>query len=234
MDRFLDLELSRSTQDIYFMRASIARALKKALPRFQGTFLDVGCGVQPYRAIITSPPSGVERYIGMDLAGNAVHTYKAVAPDILWDGCTIPLEDGSVDSAMATEVLEHCPDPDAVLAEIARVLRPGGVLFFTVPFLWPLHDVPHDEYRYTPFALERHLEKAGFTDRRILPHGGWDASLAQMIGLWAMRRPMSSRKRRLISFLTVPVIRYLFAHDHVPALTSGPMVPGLSGTAVKA
>ena len=232
-DRFLELELNAATQDIYIVRTAIRRALVRALPRFTGTFLDVGCGVQPYRDMILSAPSQVQRYIGMDLAANEVATYRALPPDITWDGTTIPLADASVDSAMATEVLEHCPDPDAVLAEIFRVLRPGGTFFFTVPFLWPLHDVPYDEYRYTPFALDRHLAKAGFVDREIIPHGGWDASLAQMIGLWVKRRPMSAGKRRVMEKLTLPVVKYLIEHDHLPALRSGPMIPGLSGTAVK-
>ena len=53
--------------------------------------------------------------------------------------------------------------------------------------LWPLHDVPYDECRYTPFAIKRHLRNAGFEQFRLKPLGGWDASLAQMIGLWILR-----------------------------------------------
>ena len=230
---FLDLPLHRETQDRYFIRKAILAALRKAMPRFHGTFLDVGAGVQPYRNMITEGAPKITRYLGMDLETNAVAGYRKVTQDLYWDGGTIPLDDSSVDSAMATEVLEHCPDPGAVLREIARVMRPGGVFFFTVPFLWPLHDVPYDEYRYTPFALERLVREAGFDEVVVRPHGGWDASLAQMIGLWARRRPMSDRKRNLVSRITLPVVRYLLRHDHVPDPRSSPMVLGLSGTAVR-
>lgn len=95
----------------------------------------------------------------------------------------MPFEDNSFDSMMATEVLEHCPDPLLIVQEMKRVLKPGGVLFFTVPFLWNLHEVPHDHYRYTPFALERIFRNCGM-QLELHAHGGWNTSMAQMIGMW--------------------------------------------------
>jgi SAM-dependent methyltransferase len=133
---------------------------------------------------------------------------------------------------MATEVLEHCPQPEAVLREIFRVLRPGGLLFLTVPFLWPLHDNPHDEYRYTPFSLARHLESAGFCDARIKAMGGWDAALATMIGLWVQRRPIPRTARRVLQVSLFPVYRWLLSRDAVPGtFEKSCMITGLSATA---
>lgn len=232
-DPYLHLPLTAGSQDLYAVRTAIRQALRAQLPRFAGAFLDVGCGVQPYRSLITAPPSRVTRYVGMDLAANAVKTYQAVKPDVEWDGRSIPLADACMDSAMATEVLEHCPDPVAVLREIHRVLAPGAVFFFTVPFLWPLHDVPYDEYRYTPFALERMLREAGFREPMVRPLGGWDASLAQMLGLWALRRPMPDWKRRVVKRITLPIVRSLLRHDHVPDPRSAPMITGSWGIATK-
>lgn len=232
-DPYLDLPLDAGTQDLYAVRTAIRQALRAQLPRFAGTFLDVGCGVQPYRPLLTAPPSKITRYVGMDLAANAVKTYRAVEPDVQWDGRTIPLADASMDSAMATEVLEHCPDPVGVLREVHRVLLPGAAFFFTVPFLWPLHDVPYDEYRYTPFALERMLKEAGFRETMVRPLGGWDASLAQMLGLWALRRPMPAWKRSVVKRITLPIVRSLLRHDHVPDPRSAPMITGLWGIATK-
>lgn len=232
LDPFLKPALTRGTQDRYLVRSAILAALKGQLNCFSGTFLDVGCGIQPYRSVIMGAGK-VQRYIGMDLADNMVSGYRAVPPDLQWNGAVIPLEHDSVDSAMATEVLEHCPDPLAVLQEVHRVLKPGGVFFFTVPFLWPLHDVPYDEHRYTPFALERMLSQAGFVDHTVRPTGGWDASLAQMIGLWVCRRPMSARRRKLLQRLTLPVVRWLIQRDTIPAPSSSPMITGLWGIARK-
>ncbi|MBK7271069.1 MAG: class I SAM-dependent methyltransferase [Flavobacteriales bacterium] len=232
-DTYLDLRLTAENQASYFVRGAIQHALERVRPRFHGTLLDVGAGLQPYRQLVTAPPSRVERYVALDLAVNEMAAYRKKEHDLEWDGITIPLGADAVECAMATEVLEHCPAPESVMREIHRVLKADGIFFFTVPFLWPLHDVPYDEYRYTPFALERMLRAAGFAEVELSPHGGWDASLATMLGLWARRRPMSVGKRRVISAITKPIVRYLLKHDHVPDLRSAPMITGISGVAIK-
>lgn len=218
--------------EVYVAKKYVTDALKAALPQFHGTVLDIGCGDMAYRDLLLGSPSRAERYVGLDLAGG---TYAARhQPDLLWDGKTIPLDEASVDCALAVEVLEHCPEPERVLAEAHRVLRPGGLFFFTVPFLWPLHDVPHDEYRYTPFALERHLRNTDFADVAIHAHGGWDASLAQMLALWVRRRPMPKRRRAVLQRLAAPVVRKLMATDRPPTdFMTAPMVNGLYGFARK-
>jgi SAM-dependent methyltransferase len=231
--KFIGLPLTADTQDIFWMRNAIEGALRAALPRFHGTLLDVGCGVKPYEEILLGAGSAVQRYIGLDLAPTEGAAYAQAAPDITWDGTVIPMDDASVDSVMATEVLEHCPEPGRVLSEIFRVLRPGGTLFLTVPFLWPLHDMPYDEYRYTPFSLERIMRTAGFTGVELKPTGGWNASLAQMIGLYVERAPMGHRHRRFLRMITFPLVRRLIAREKTPDVMQGPMITGLSALAVK-
>ncbi len=226
---FLDVTLQAGTLDRWLIRNRILEALREALPSISGVVLDVGCGAQPYRAVVMSPPSRAVTYIGLDIPSDL---YQGL--DVAWDGRTMPLADECVDQVLLTEVLEHCPDPDRVLAEAFRVLRPAGRVFFTVPFLWPLHDVPYDEYRYTPFALERILGTAGFGEVTIRALGGWDASLAQMLGLWLRRRPMRGWLRAVLSRLAVPVIRGLARVDRRPsAFVEGTMLTGLCGSAVK-
>jgi SAM-dependent methyltransferase len=229
---FVNPVLTPWNLDVYHTRHSIWRSIQDVLPQLEGTLLDVGSGQSPYREMLTAPPSKVESYLGMDFADNH---YAAYAHDLTWDGKTIPLSEAAVNCTIATEVLEHCPDPGQVLREIGRVLKPGGLVFLTVPFLWPLHDVPYDEYRYTPFSLERHLREAGFEQIRILAHGGWDASLAQMLGLWATRRQMSLTWRRVIGRVILAINRRLLKADKVPGqFDQSVMVTGFSATARKA
>jgi glycosyltransferase involved in cell wall biosynthesis/SAM-dependent methyltransferase len=232
MALFIHPRLAPRNLDKYHVRRSIAEAMQALRPLLSGTLLDIGCGQMPYKSLLTGPPSQVVRYIGLDFEDNPNYDNR---PDIVWQDGRIPLGADSVDCAICTEVLEHCREPEAVLTEIHRVLKSEGLLFFTVPFLWPLHDVPCDEYRYTPFSLRRHLAASGFGDIEIKAMGGWDASLAQMLGLWVRRRPMKGWARALLSYATILPIRWLISSDRRKNsdFNRSTMITGLSGTAVK-
>jgi SAM-dependent methyltransferase len=229
-DAFLAPKATLDRLHDYRLRRDILRSITDQLPNFFGTFLDVGCGRMPYKSLILSPPSQVKRYVGADVEGNP-HGH----PDLIFDGQHIPLEDASVDSAMATEVLEHCTEAKQLLHEIIRVLKPGGLFLFTVPFIWPLHEVPHDHYRYTPFALKRLFNQVGFIKLQLKGHGGWDASLAQMVGLWVTYRGMRPYKRKILALVLRPIIQFLNRHDVLPEPcdAEASMFTGLSGTARK-
>ena len=233
MKDFINIKLSLKNLDRYYIREAIFSALSKSLINLKGELLDIGCGKMPYKEYILAN-TNVTGYTGLDIE-SALQYDKQVKPDYTWDGVTMPFEDASFDCAFGTEVLEHCPQPEIILKEVYRTLKPGGVFFFTVPFLWNLHEVPHDEYRYTPFSLERHLKNSGFTDIRIKATGGWHASMAQMLGLWVMRSPMTSRKRQLLAKLLKPIIKYLIKIDNPEAVQfkEGQMITGLYGLVKK-
>jgi len=232
---FLDPVLSANTMDIYWIRKSIVTALKHYLDRASGVLLDVGCGQMPYKTLI-SRYKEITNYIGLDIENPNYQTN--CRPDLFWDGVRIPLADNSVDCAIATELFEHVPTLEVMLKEIKRVLRPGGSVFFTVPFLWPLHDMPHDEYRYTPFSLKNIFERAGYLDTNIAALGGWDASLAQMIGLWIKRRPMEESQRSKFVELWLPFYQELLrseqdgpVFDYDAMSKQSLMITGLYGVA---
>lgn len=231
-DNFIQIPFSVDNLDRYFIRTSIFKAIQSNLSYFKGRLLDVGCGQMPYRKYIIEN-GNVGKYIGLDIE-TAIEYNKDVKPDYTWDGTTIPFEDCSYETLIATEVLEHCPDPLLILKEMYRVLKNEGYIFLTVPFLWPLHEVPHDEYRYTPFALTRILTEAGFENVTIRPGGGWHASLAQMLGLWVRRSGLPNRKKKYLSIILKPIIKYLLKKDKQPqCFYEGLMVPNLFITAVK-
>jgi 2-polyprenyl-3-methyl-5-hydroxy-6-metoxy-1,4-benzoquinol methylase len=62
-----------------------------------------------------------------------------------------------------TEVLEHVHKPGELLRKVRRVLKPGSIVFLTVPFTWPVHEMPYDYRRFTSIALMAYLEEADFT-----------------------------------------------------------------------
>ncbi len=75
-------------------------------------------------------------------------------PDIVADVCDMPFPDNNFDSVFLMEVLEHVHSPYKAIAEIYRVLKPGGILVFSVPFIFPIHDRPCDYFRYTKYGIE--------------------------------------------------------------------------------
>jgi glycosyltransferase involved in cell wall biosynthesis len=232
-DNFTRIYFSTDNLDKYLIRTSIFNAIKEILPQLKGKLLDIGCGKMPYRTYILKN-SEVNNYAGLDIEG-ALEYDANIKPDFTWDGNVMPFDAGSFDCIFATEVLEHCQEPEIVLKEAFRVLMPGGIFFFTVPFLWNLHEVPHDEYRLTPFAMERHLKSSGFKVVSIKATGGWHASLAQMMGLWVRRAPIKRNTRIILSYLFKPIVKYLINQDKKLILTfnEGQMITGLYGVAKK-
>ena len=210
---FISVRLRPKNMLIYTARNGILRSVTEASDAFYGTVLDVGCGVMPYRKMMESNPN-VEKYIGMDLEKPAY--YGQVEPDLKWNGTRIPLDEASVNCVMATEFLEHYSEPERILSEIMRVLKPNGRFFATVPFIWNLHEVPYDEYRYTPYSIERHLKNAGFKEIKIEALGGWNMSAAQMIGLWVTFSKMNRIMRAFFRVILFPVYVLLIKTDKKP------------------
>lgn len=203
------MKISINNLSGYLPGTSIPNAIKKHLDKFYGKLLDFGCGSSPYKNLLLTN-SNITKYIGLDIENSPLYKNSV---DLLWNGITIPLENNSINTIIATEVFEHIPDLEKSLKEIYRVLQDNGLIFFTVPFLWPLHDIPYDEYRYTPFSLNRHLENVGFKKINIKALGGWDASLAQMLGLWVNLRPLNPVKRKILQYLLRPIIKILINKD---------------------
>lgn len=227
MDNFTQIKFTYKNLDNYFIRSSIFSAINENLTNFSGKLLDVGCGKMPYKKYILEN-SKTYKYVGLDIETSL--DYQGEKPDFTWNGEKMPFGDSVFDAVFATEVFEHVPILENTLSEIYRVMKKGSKLFFTVPYLWTLHEVPNDECRYTPFALERYFKNTGFSEIEIKALGGWNASLAQMLGLWVRRKPMSNKFRVILSFLLKPIIQILIKRDAKPCyFGEGTMITGLYG-----
>ena len=153
----------------YFARSGLCDAMTEFAPMLSGRLLDVGCGSKPYQSLFA-----VDAYIGLDIDSEA--SRKQGVADHHYDGNTFPIADASFDSVLCNQVLEHVFNPDEFLGEITRVLKPGGKLLLTVPFVWDEHEQPYDYARYSSFGLRSLLEKQGL---KIVHHKkiGADASI---------------------------------------------------------
>lgn len=127
----------------------------------RGDVFDLGCGEQPYREFFSARFS---RYIGVDW-GESPHELTA---DVVTDlNLPLPFPDGCADTILSLSVIEHLSEPQQLLKESARMLRPGGHLLLQVPFMWRIHEAPHDFFRYTRFGLEKMCRTAGFDQVRV-------------------------------------------------------------------
>lgn len=226
---YRDLKLSRYNVDTYYPLHQKVKVITEVSKKyFKGKLIDVGCGIMPYKPLILDNAT-LEDYKGVDIENEMYQKEGVVRPDFFWNGKTLDFKDNEYDTAMLIEVLEHTPEPKVVLKEIHRILKNEGTLLITVPFLWTLHDVPYDEYRYTPFAMQKMLEETGYEIQEMEAFGGWHASMASTLALY-VRRALKGRKKNLLSRLLFPVIKYLYKKDkktNKTAFTEGMMITGL-------
>ncbi len=166
-----------------------------------GDLLDVGCGSMPYRPLIEQAGS---TYAGLDVEARTDGVaHIGSATDMT------SIEPNSFDTVLCSEVLEHIAEPSKALAEMARVIRPGGTLILTVPFLGRLHEEPHDYYRYTEHGIRALLDAAGFTIETLQITGsifsllGHQVSSATVVGAWRL-----------------PVVRWLALATNVVLVTA--------------
>jgi SAM-dependent methyltransferase len=198
----------------YFARAGLGRAMYQFAPILKGQLLDVGCGTKPYRKMFN-----VDAYIGLDI--ETEDSRKRGDAEYLYDGTSFPFAGSSFDSLLCNQVLEHVFNPDEFLDEINRVLKPGGKLLLTVPFVWDEHEQPYDYARYSSFGLRALLEKHGFT---ILQHQklGADATtLFQLVNAYLFKITQGWPKLLRYGF-TVTVMALV----NLLGLVAGKLLPG--------
>ncbi len=152
----------------------IARVLMRNLPQVNRA-VDIGCGSGGNLALLSEVSREV---IALDLSATALKMTRdrlsageKVAGLVGADAQRLPLSSASVDLAWLFNVLEHLPDDRACLAEMARILKPGGHAVIATSasmWLWSDHDVAnHHERRYRKEELSLLLEGAGFRVRRL-------------------------------------------------------------------
>lgn len=139
----------------YIARKGLYEHISALGGQVRGNTLDVGCGRKPYETLFRS-----SRYVGLEI--DTPDNRRCKKADVFYDGGAFPFGEAEFDSVVTNEVFEHVFDPDRFFGEIRRVLKPGGTLLMTVPFVWDEHEQPHDYARYSSFALEAIAKRHGF------------------------------------------------------------------------
>ena len=135
----------------------------KSVKNINGIVVDLGGGFKPsYERFWQIKP---EKLIRVDIN-------KSVHPDILTDlNGSFPFADNFADTIFLFSVIYILKDPGKTLLEIHRILKPGGRLFLTSPFIFNEAKEPSDYWRFTSEGLEKLLKEAGFGSILIVPIG---------------------------------------------------------------
>jgi SAM-dependent methyltransferase len=197
---------------LYRLRDLRSRPLFRALKRYcRGRVLDVGgwdfcCtaiarGV-PFDSWIVVEPQGQQAPLCEDRRLSFV----------VGDGCRLNFADGSADTVLSIQVLEHVIEPITMTAELARVLKPGGHLILLVPQTSTIHMAPQHYYNFTRFWIERVLHDVHCDIIELKPLGGVWSSIASRLFyflLQSVRYPGMSApecKRNVLFFVLYPVM----------------------------
>ena len=129
--------------------------------------LDAGAGESRHRRFFLE-----QRYIAVDSAsGDPGWNYAAL--DVCGGLEHLPFKSATMDFVICMVVLEHVEEPGPALAEMARVLKPGGTLSMVVPFLWEEHQAPRDYFRFTRYGITRLLRDLPLDVTVLQPVGGF-------------------------------------------------------------
>lgn len=137
-----------------------------ARPGAPDTVLDLGCGDAASAQVFRGVAPDV-RWIGIDLFESGSARAVATEQVILYDGVRLPLATATVPLVYSRQVFEHVRYPEVVLAEIARVLRPGGVFIGSTSHLEPYH--AWSLWNYTPYGFKLLVEAAGLELLQVRP-----------------------------------------------------------------
>lgn len=147
--------------------------------------LDAGSGDAPYKSLFQHA-----KYESADF--EKVNKEYATSTYVC-DLQSIPVEDGRFDFIVFNQVMEHLPEPKLVLAELYRVLKPGGKMIYTGPLFYEEHEQPYDFYRYTQFGLRYLLSSTGYAIERIDWLEGYFGTVAYQLNTMARCLPHKPR-----------------------------------------
>ena len=216
-------ELARSSRLVGDIVAEVYAGALSTYAR--GHLLDLGCGKVPLYGIYRS---FVANTTCVDWQESLHATRHA---DLLVDlNAACPLPDDTFDTILCTDVIEHLKYPGRLFHDAARMLKPAGHLILGTPYLYPLHEMPHDYFRCSASALELMSRDAGLSVAELVAYGGYRQVLGVLLAKRLERVPLlSSLIPRIALMKRTPArantpypLGYLLVATKEPDSASGP------------
>jgi len=175
--------------------------LRTVLRWANGYVLDVGCGNRWLAGKFESS----NNYVGLDYPPTITQGY-AGHPDVFGDAAHLPFRKSSIDTILMLDVLEHLQSPESALEEAAKALKPGGHLILQVPFMYPLHDTPHDFRRWTIEGLRQLFSSYNLKIVEEFVYGHPAETAAAMTTIALAKGGLEALLKHRISMLLIPLI----------------------------
>jgi len=183
-----------------YRRKLLDEDLERAKKYMKGKVLDLGGGRR--RGEFKEPEDTT--WIVLDMNSE-------FQPTVLGDAHRLPFKDDIFNGVKCTELLEHVEYPEKVIKEVARVLKPSGVLILSMPFNFPIHADPYDFQRFTDYKLKKMLEN-NFEIILMKKQGLFFTVLGNML-----KQAITNMKSRFkqIFYLTFPLLDLLVKFDNL-------------------
>ena len=143
------------------------RMMDKYSDLYRGIIYDLGAGESPYKEYFLNY---ADRHVAVDWAGSYHDTKADIVADL---NQPLPIKSEMADTVVSLSVMEHLREPQLMLNEAFRILKPGGSIVVQVPWQWWVHEAPYDFFRYTPYGLKYLLEQAGFVNIVVESQSGF-------------------------------------------------------------
>ena len=184
MIKNLHLYISLFFLSRYYITKDIIYILKKY--HLKGSIIDIGCGSKPYEPIFKKY-SNITQYNGIDFPSYSINKdFTSSKPDYTFTkeytaSLQLPFPNKKFSNSVAFQVLEHHPQAEKLSKEMVRITKKKGKIIITAPFIWALHELPHDYFRFTEYGLRELFEKNNCKIIKITKQGSLFSVISMLL-----------------------------------------------------